>query len=125
MLTEIDIKQGYSTSVNDIGEEFYVPTLQNAISYKRIAGYFSSTSFLYFAKGIEGLLKNNGKYFLIVSEQISKEDYESMGWEADFCLEVGNGVDDRLQLRGSLYYGNFKLIKVAKGEEYFNGALNG
>lgn len=42
-----------------------------------------------------------------------------------FCLEVGNGVDDRLQLRGSLYYGNFKLIKVAKGEEYFNGALNG
>ena len=58
MLTEIDIKQGYSTSVNDIGEEFYVPTLQNAISYKRIAGYFSSTSFLYFAKGIEGLLKN-------------------------------------------------------------------
>lgn len=78
MLTEIDIKQGYSTSVNDIGEEFYVPTLQNAISYKRIAGYFSSTSFLYFAKGIEGLLKNNGKYFLIVSEQISKEDYESI-----------------------------------------------
>lgn len=54
-----------------------------------------------------------------------KEDYECMGWEADFCLEVGNGVDDRLQLQGSLYYGNFKLIKVAKGEEYFNGALNG
>ena len=54
-----------------------------------------------------------------------KEDYECMGWEADFCLEVGNGVDDRLQLRGSLYYGNFKLIKVDKGEEYFSGALNG
>ena len=54
-----------------------------------------------------------------------KEDYESFGWESDFCLEVGNEADDRLQLRGSLYYGNFKLIKVDKGEEYFNGALNG
>lgn len=78
MLTDIEIKQGYSTSVNNIGEEFYVPTLQNSISYKRIAGYFSSTSFLYFSKGIEGLLQNNGKYLLIVSEQISKEDYESI-----------------------------------------------
>lgn len=54
-----------------------------------------------------------------------KEDYESTGWESDFCLEVGNEFDDRIQLRGSLYYGNFKLIKVAKGDEYFQGPLNG
>lgn len=81
MLTDIDIKQGYSTSINNIGEEFYTPALQNSISYKRIAGYFSSTSFLYFSKGIEGLLKNNGKYLLIISEQISKNDYE--------CIKTG------------------------------------
>lgn len=75
MLTNLKIKSGYSSNEVNLSEEFYNPCLSEAISYDRVAGYFSSSSLKYLSKGIENLLKNKGKYRLIISNEISEFDY--------------------------------------------------
>ncbi|WP_283678364.1 SNF2-related protein [Lentilactobacillus sp. Marseille-Q4993] len=75
MLNDLQIKQGYETPPDDVSKDFYNPILQQSVSYDRIAGYFSSKSLAYFSKGIEGLINNGGKYRLIISNEISEEDY--------------------------------------------------
>lgn len=78
MLKDVHILPGYETPTNDIAEEFYNPVLLQSVSYDRIAGYFSSRSLAYFSKGIESLALNHGHYRLIISDQISQEDYNAM-----------------------------------------------
>ena len=45
---------------------FYVPALQAATRYHRSTGYFSATALTLAARGIEGLVRNNGYMRLIV-----------------------------------------------------------
>lgn len=78
MLKNVHILPGYETPINNIAEEFYNPVLSQSVSYDRIAGYFSSKSLAYFAKGIETLVLNHGHYRLIISDQISQDDYNAM-----------------------------------------------
>ena len=61
----LDLKSSYETGQDDLIEEFYAPVLKCAASYNRIAGFFSSTSLAVAAKGIAGLIRNNGKMRLI------------------------------------------------------------
>ena len=57
-------------------DEFYIPVLEQATKYYRIAGFFSSSSLSVAAKGIEGLIKNNGKMYLLISPKLSVDDYK-------------------------------------------------
>ena len=75
MLKKLDFNRSYSTKNTDIGSVFYTPALLQSIRYDRISGYFSSAALANFAKGIEGLLRNQGKYRLIISNEISEYDY--------------------------------------------------
>lgn len=76
MLTDLRFHPGYDTAEYDIAEQFYIPALSEAVRYDRISGYFSSYSLLRFSKGIEGLYKNNGKFRLIISNEISPHDFD-------------------------------------------------
>lgn len=78
MLRDNDFKMSYSTIEDDIQKDFYVKALSQASTYRRISGYFSSESLSYIAKGLFGLYKNKGKYQLIISNQISEEDFYMM-----------------------------------------------
>lgn len=75
---ELEIKKSYETSSNkgQLLDEFYIPFLSETIEYKRIAGFFSSSSLIVASKGIEGLIKNNGKMKLLISPELTKQDYE-------------------------------------------------
>jgi superfamily II DNA or RNA helicase len=59
-------------------EDFYIPVLNEAIEYKRIAGFFSSSSLAIAARGIKGLIKNNGKMKLLISPRLSKNDIKTI-----------------------------------------------
>ena len=59
-------------------ESFYIPLLQQATKYYRIAGFFSSSALVVASKGIEGLIANGGKMCLLVSPELSEEDYEAI-----------------------------------------------
>lgn len=57
-------------------DEFYIPVLEHAVKYYRIAGFFSSSALSVAAKGIEGIIKNDGKMYLLISPELSAEDYK-------------------------------------------------
>lgn len=75
MLSDLNIKAGYNTDEHNIAESFYNPCLAEAVRYDRVAGYFSSHSLKFLTKGIESLILKNGKYRLIISKEISHDDY--------------------------------------------------
>ena len=79
-LRELSIAMSYETSESKthLLDEFYNPVLEQATKYYRIAGFFSSTSLSVAAKGIEGLVNNNGKMYLLVSPELSEEDYKTI-----------------------------------------------
>ncbi|AZV56427.1 DEAD/DEAH box helicase family protein [Clostridium sp. AWRP] len=74
----IDIKSSYETGQDDLIQEFYVPVLENAVSYDRIAGFFSSSCLAISAKGIVGLIKNGGKMRIIACPKINQNDVNAI-----------------------------------------------
>lgn len=73
---ELHLKKGYRSTKDDILNEFYIPVLSEAVSYDRIAGYFSSASLSVAARGIAGLIRNNGQMRLITSPELTNSDYD-------------------------------------------------
>jgi len=72
------IKANYSTDKHNVLGDFYIPALNNATSYDRAVGYFSSNALLYIIQGLDGLIKNNGKMRLIVGSPLTQDEYDSI-----------------------------------------------
>jgi superfamily II DNA or RNA helicase len=77
-LKEIPLQQSYDSDEHDILNDFYIPVLNNSYRYRRLAGFFSSTSLAIAARGIQGLLKNEGEIKLIASAVLSKDDLDAI-----------------------------------------------
>lgn len=73
-----EIKSGYDSGFDDILNEFYIPVLEETKYYKRIAGFFSSSSLSVAARGITRLIKNEGHMDLLVSPKLTHDDIEIM-----------------------------------------------
>jgi len=71
---DISIQYSYETGRDDPVNEFYVPLLAEAVQYDRIAGYFTSASLAIAAKGIAGLIRNNGKMRIIACPYFDEKD---------------------------------------------------
>lgn len=72
--TEINIKQEYRSPQDNIVQYFYIPVLENAVSYRRSVGFFSSSALIEISKGICELAKKGGKIELVASPYLSAED---------------------------------------------------
>ena len=64
----------YDSKINNIVTEFFIPALKNSTTYRRIGGFFSSTSLALAARGIKELVENEGKMQLIVNPILTKQD---------------------------------------------------
>ncbi len=84
---DLSLKQAYSSDFDLILDDFYIPVLENAIEYKRIAGFFSSTSLAVAARGIIGFIRNGGKMQLLISPILRKEDL-------DILMKVDQSVEN-------------------------------
>lgn len=74
--TNIPLKTSYDSGEDDLVWDFYVPTLQMAVRYDRIAGFFSSSSMAVSARGMQGFIQNNGHMRLVTCPRLSAEDVE-------------------------------------------------
>ena len=74
MFNELQIKQEYRSPQDNIIQDFYIPVLENAVSYRRSVGFFSSSALVEISKGICELAKKGGKIELVASPYISAED---------------------------------------------------
>ena len=77
-LKDLDLDVSYETNENiqHLIDTFYVPALSESTKYYRVAGFFSSTALVIASEGIEALVHNGGKMYLLISPKLSKEDYE-------------------------------------------------
>ncbi len=75
---ELNIKQEYRSPQDNVVQDFYIPVLENAVSYKRSVGFFSSSALVEISKGICSLAKNGGKIELVASPYLSREDEEAI-----------------------------------------------
>lgn len=77
-LSSLVLKKEYRSLEDNVVQEFYIPTLYRANSYKRAVGFFSSSALIDISKGICQLVKNGGKIQLVASPYLSKEDVEAI-----------------------------------------------
>lgn len=108
-LRSIEIVDKYDSGVQNIVEEFYLPTLKECISYDRIAGFFTSTSLLVSFRGLESLIKNHGKIRLIVSPKLSQGDIDIIS-----CYE--KNLDDYLDTCFEDELKNMEIGKVSPAD---------
>ncbi len=69
-------KPSYETGIDDLVLDFYIPALEKAKRYDRIAGFFSSTSLALSARGLAGLIHNGGKMRMITCPRLEAADIE-------------------------------------------------
>ena len=86
---DIPIKNEYRSLIDDVINDFYVPLLKNSVLYQRAVGFFSSSALTMISKGIEGVVRNNGKIQVIASPKLSISDIEEIrkGYEVRKVIE--------------------------------------
>lgn len=126
-LRDINISTNYETTEDSrkLVDEFYIPVLDQAVRYYRIAGFFSSSSLAIAAKGIEGLVHNGGKMYLLISPELSDEDYrviqehgkitEDISIFSDF--ELDRAVNENVQALAWLLDSGRLEIKIVVGKK--------
>jgi len=77
-LSNVAIKSIYSTSQDDLMQDFYVPCLSNSTHYDRIAGYFSSAIFSLAPMALSSFISNGGRIRLLCSPNLSHVDKSAL-----------------------------------------------
>lgn len=126
MLKSCDFKIRYSSERENIFEEFYVPALRTAVSYKRAVGFFSLGIIFNTTAALSQLVTNNGQMKIIFGKLISKVDLAHLqeGLEYDFSHEIpsfaeliennsGTIVEYRIRLLAYLFKSGQLQMKVA------------
>ena len=72
------IKGEYRSLIDDMVRDFYIPCLENAVSYRRAVGFFSSSSLVEVSQGIAKMAQNGGKIRIVASPYLSDEDIEAI-----------------------------------------------
>lgn len=75
-LKDVQLKKAYSTDSDNILRDFYIPMLAKSSNYRRLAGFFTSSSLALAARGVFGLISNNGTMKLVVCPKLSEEDFD-------------------------------------------------
>lgn len=103
---DLTIEKSYETGEDRslLLENFYVPMLEQATQYYRIAGYFSSSSLVVASKGIEGLIQNGGTMRLLISPRISENDLRILK------LNEGNALSENMDMFEAFQTRDFKEL---------------
>lgn len=102
MFKDLSLLPVYTSDDNDISLEFYNPTLKRAVSYVRTSAYFSARALSMYAEGLENFRGRNCKYRLIISHDISRDDYEEIKRGYKIRSELANQMIGRLSEELSL-----------------------
>lgn len=68
------IKTEYRSLIDNVVQDFYIPLLKEANTYKRAVGFFSSTSLIEISKGIGSMAERGGRIQIVASPYLSDED---------------------------------------------------
>ena len=77
-LRDLDLRRQYRSDRHQLLEDFYIPCLEQSLTYDRAVGYFLSTSLAAAAKGITALMQVDGRMRLIASPHLSQADADAI-----------------------------------------------
>lgn len=80
-----EIKSEYRSLIDNVVQDFYIPLLKEADSYKRAVGFFSSTALIEISKGIGSMAERGGHIQIVASPYLSDEDLAT----------IKNGYEER------------------------------
>jgi superfamily II DNA or RNA helicase len=125
-LQSVAIRSTYDSDEDDILNDFYIPCLSESTEYKRLAGFFSSSSLAVAALGIQNLLLNGGNIKIVVSPNLTEQDlrvivvaktdpvdYLAMQFEKDILSIENEIIKDHVAALGWLIAKGQLDIKVA------------
>lgn len=139
------LKSNYNSLKDDVSEDFYNKALKEAISYKRVSGYFSCKALSNYADGLDKFSENEGYVQFIISQNISEKDFNEIQTGYKQRLKDENITDLDKKRLGNLAFlisqnkadVKFGLVKnglfhtkwgifedAQKDAIYFNGSLN-
>ena len=78
MLTDLDWKLKYTPDDGDLVEVFYIPALHDAARYDRLTGYFDAGALALAARGVEGLVRNDGRMRLVVGCTLAPAEIDAI-----------------------------------------------
>ena len=83
-LKDHTVKSEYRSLIDNVVQDFYIPLLREAISYKRAVGFFSSSALVEISKGIAEMAAEGGKIQIVASPYLSDDDIEAIkkGYES-------------------------------------------
>lgn len=101
---DLNIKRSYETTIDkdQLLNEFYIPVLSQSTNYYRIAGFFSSSSLSIAMRGVEAMVNNGGTIKILVSPELSEDDYSVL---------KNNAFTD-----ASVLFKNFKLEDIREND---------
>ncbi len=77
-LKDHNVKSEYRSLIDNVVQDFYIPLLKDAVSYKRAVGFFSSSSLVEISKGIAGMAAEGRKIQIVASPYLSDEDIDAI-----------------------------------------------
>jgi len=115
MLNSLNIKQVYSSSTDNILNDFYIPVLKEAVQYDRISGFFTPKVLAIAARGMAEMISNGGKIRLITSIQVDPETYRALDESRHSLTDAvrATNYEDSEKLQNDLekdYYTLFKTL---------------
>lgn len=87
-LPDLPLRLSYRTGRDDLVRDFFVPCLENAVLYRRAAGYFSSAGLALAARGVASLAAQGGRMRLVVSPYLEPADVEALRAAADYPADA-------------------------------------
>ena len=121
-LKDHKIKSEYRSLIDNVVQDFYIPLLREAVTYKRAVGFFSSTALVEISKGIAEMASEGGRIQLVASPYLSDEDIEAikLGYEnRDVIIE--KALLEQIKEEPSDYYSMERLNLLASLIADFNG----
>ncbi|MDQ5951168.1 MAG: hypothetical protein QG639_445, partial [Patescibacteria group bacterium] len=113
MIDNLRLKKVYSSSVDNLLRDFYIPILENAKQYDRITGYFSPTVFSICAKGLSSMITNGGKMRIISSIELDQKTFELIKNSSELAekeIEKYTIPQDPIELRTELEKNYYQLF---------------
>lgn len=77
-LSDMQVKNEYRSLIDNVVQDFYIPLLKEAVTYKRAVGFFSSSSLVELTKGIASMAERGGKIQIVASPYLSEEDIDAI-----------------------------------------------
>lgn len=77
-LSKLGLKYQWDTENDNVVEDFYIKTLNQALKYDRATLGFGSTILTDVAAGLEGLVDNNGSIRILIGEYLNEYDLKAV-----------------------------------------------